>query len=354
MKKKKLYLLGFLLSVFALGINSTQKINSSTLSDDFEVPGELTGFVTNNANALPNVVKVDGRYRAELTNNQNNVTLHFNENQGRLDAKLLTFPFEFIARNIGIGTLEDSQSAPSHVGNEYIFSGVQVHVLDFDDPTSSHVVVGHRGPTGFTIEGKNTVSGSSSVNDAGANIVPNGRADIRIVGEGDNSITVYWQLPNPNVSETPDDWTLYNGTGQLPGTDPIFGDSVYVGLITYAFEFNGLPFVGTSDAVELTSGISTSKEYGNESVIKDFVLYQNYPNPFNPATTITFELEQPGFVSLEVFDVSGQRVRVLKEASMNRGRHDIHFNATELSSGVYYYRLSINGQEQTRKMTLLK
>ena len=354
MKKKKLYLFGFLLSVFALGINSTQKINSSTLSDDFEAAGELTGFVTNNANALPDVIKVDGRYRAELTDNQNNVTLHFNENQGRLDAKLLTFPFEFIARNIGIGTLEDSQTAPSHIGNEYVFSGVQVHVLDFDDPTSSHVVVGHRGPTGFTIEGKNTVNGSSSVNDAGANIVPNGRADIRIVGGEDNSITVYWQLPNPNVSETPDDWTLYNDTGQLPGTDPVFGDSVYVGLITYAFELNGLPFVGTSDAIEVTSDISTSNEPDLEPEVQSFLLHQNYPNPFNPATTITFELEQSGFVKLEVFDVSGQRISVLKEGTMNRGRHDIHFNATGLSSGVYYYRLTINGREQTRQMTLLK
>ena len=347
-------MLGFLLSVFALGINSTQKNGSSALSDDFEAPGELTGFVTNNANALPNVVKAYGRYRAELTDNQNNVTLHFNENQGRLDAKLLTFPFEFIARNIGIGTLEDSQTAPSHIGNEYIFSGVQVHVLDLSDPTSSHVVVGHRGPTGFTIEGKNTVDGSSSVNDAGANIVADGRADIRIVGEENNTITVYWQLPNTSPGEVSDSWTLYNNTGELPGTAPAFTDSVYVGLITYAFELNGLPFVGTSDAIEVTSDISTSKEPDVEPVVKSFLLYQNYPNPFNPATTISFELEQSGFVNLEVFDISGQRISILKEGSMNRGRHDIHFNAAGLSSGVYYYRLSINGREQTRQMTLLK
>lgn len=220
-----------------------------SVSDDFAGDGDLIDYITNNASALPNVTRKDGRYHADLTNNDDNITLHFHEDQGRLDAKKLSFPFEFIARNIGIGTSEDSQIAPTNANDPYNFCGVQVHVLDLSTPSSSHVVVGHRGPTGFTIEGKNTNEGNSSVNDIGANTVPDGRADIRIVGHEDRTLTVYWQVPN--TSSTNDDWTLYNGTGNLPGEAPTYEEEVYVGLITYAFGFTGIPFVGTCDAIDI-------------------------------------------------------------------------------------------------------
>ena len=223
--------------------------NPEGLVISFDGSGPLEGFTTNNESALPNVAQVDGRYRAELTNNDNNVTLHFNEEQGRLDAVLVTFPFEFIARNIGIGQIDDSQTSPPHQDNAYNFSGVQVHTLDLSSPNSSHVVVGHRGPTGFTIEGKNTPNGASSVNDIGANTVPDGRADIRVVGNEDRSLTIYWQTPN--LSGQADDWILYNGTGMLPGTAPNYENQAYVGLITYAFFTTGVPFVGTCDQIEV-------------------------------------------------------------------------------------------------------
>lgn len=223
----------------------------ATLTDDFAGTGSLIDYVTNNEAALPEVGRVDGRYRANLTSNANNVTLHFNDDQGRLDAKLLSFPFEFVARNIGIGTQSDSQTAPSDANDPYNFAGVQVHVTDLSSANSAHVVVGHRGPTGFTIEGKNTVDGDSFVNDIGEGIVPQARADIRITGNEGQSITVYWQVPNLDFESGGDSWTLYNGTGQLPGTAPEFGETVYVGLITYAFELTGVPFVGTCDAIDI-------------------------------------------------------------------------------------------------------
>ncbi|SNS72759.1 hypothetical protein SAMN05421640_1011 [Ekhidna lutea] len=226
--------------------------NDDTFIDTFDGSGDLIDYTTNNASALPNVQRFEGRYKAELTENSQNQTLHFNEEQGRLDAKRVSFPFEFIARNIGIGTLTDSQIAPAHEGEQYNFAGVQVHVLELSDPNSAHVVVGHRGNTGFTIEGKNTLNGSSSVNDIGANTVSEGRADIRIVGNEDRTITVSWQTPNLNLANQQDEWILYNGTGNMPGEAPTFGSEVYVGLITYAFYTEGVPFVGTCDQIEIT------------------------------------------------------------------------------------------------------
>ena len=220
------------------------------LSDDFEGDGPLIGYTTNNPDALPEVARVDGRYRALLVDNTDNITLHFNGDQGRLDAKQVRFPFEVIARNIGIGTVDDALTAPPPEGNPFLFAGIQVHVTDLDVRHSSHVVVGHRGSTHFTVEGKNTVDGDSRVNDAGGNIVPDGRADIRIVGNPDRTLTVSWQRPNPQPGVLGDDWILYNGTGALPGQNPPYGEEVFVGLITYAFNERGVPFVGTCDALE--------------------------------------------------------------------------------------------------------
>ena len=220
------------------------------LDDDFAGNGDLIGYTTNNADALPHVERRDGRYRAALVDNTDNVTLHFNQDQGRLDAKMVEFPFDVVVRNIGIGTHDISQIAPTPNGSPYVFAGVQVHVPDLDDRNSSHVVVGHRGGTHYTIEGKNTVDGDSSVNDIGANTAPDGRADIRIVGNADRTLTVYWQTPNPSPGTQADSWNLYNGTGTLPGQAPDYPKAVYIGLITYAFGSNGVPFVGTADAIE--------------------------------------------------------------------------------------------------------
>lgn len=225
--------------------------NSDLITDNFDGTGDLIDWVTNNPESLPAVGRSNGRYLAEVTNNDTNITLHFNGRQGRLDAKLVSFPFEFVARNIGIGTIEDSQTAPVSDNNPFVFSGVQVHVEDFNSINSSHVVVGHRGNSAFTVEGKNTVDGGSNVNDIGANEVPEGRADIRIVGTEDRDLIVYWQRPNLDYETVEDTWNLYRGSGNLPGSTPVYGQNVYVGLITYAYGSNGLPFVGTCDAVTI-------------------------------------------------------------------------------------------------------
>jgi len=231
--------------------SSNSSLTLSAKSDDFAGNGALLNYTTNNLNDLPDIARVAGRYKASLTDNTNDITLHFNNVQGRLDAKRLAFPFEFIARNIGIGTQTDPQIAPTSAGSPFIFAGVQVHVIDLNSRNSSHIVVGHRGGTGFTIEGKNTVNGSSSVDDIGTGAASSGRADLRIVGNTDRTLTIYWQQPN----QVSDNWQLYNGfnngNGLLPGTAPTYGAEVYVGLITYAQGTTGVPFVGTCDGIEI-------------------------------------------------------------------------------------------------------
>ncbi len=88
-----------------------------------------------------------------------------------------------------------------------------------------------------------------------------------------------------------------------------------------------------------------------------FKLDQNYPNPFNPTTTISFTLPEDGIVSLTIYNVLGQQVAtVLNHEEMTSGDNEVSFDASQLSSGVYFYRLVVNnGQfQQVKKMMLLK
>lgn len=85
-----------------------------------------------------------------------------------------------------------------------------------------------------------------------------------------------------------------------------------------------------------------------------FSLAQNYPNPFNAQTNIDFVLDKSAHVSLSVYDITGAKVATLYDGRMDAGAHQINWDASRISSGVYYYTLRANGSEMTKKMTLLK
>jgi len=85
-----------------------------------------------------------------------------------------------------------------------------------------------------------------------------------------------------------------------------------------------------------------------------FKLFDNYPNPFNPSTTIKYELPQNGKVKLIVYDLLGREVKTLVNGFKQKGRYEISFDASQLSSGVYIYRISANEFSASRKMVLLK
>jgi len=99
---------------------------------------------------------------------------------------------------------------------------------------------------------------------------------------------------------------------------------------------------------------------GETTGIKDFiipesfVLYQNYPNPFNPSTSIRFDLIENSNVVLRIYNPLGELIKILVDEKLESGQHEILFNATGLSSGVYYYQLIAGKSAQTRSMVILK
>jgi len=90
------------------------------------------------------------------------------------------------------------------------------------------------------------------------------------------------------------------------------------------------------------------------SVPGDFALEQNYPNPFNPSTAISYQLSTVSHVRLKVFDALGREVATLVEAQQSAGRYRVTFDASNLTSGTYFYRLQAGNSVDTKKLVLVK
>ena len=90
------------------------------------------------------------------------------------------------------------------------------------------------------------------------------------------------------------------------------------------------------------------------SKVTDFQLYQNYPNPFNPSTTIQYSVINKQFVTLKVFDVLGNEIATLVNEEKSAGTYSINFNASNLPSGIYFYKLQAGSFTSSKKMLLLK
>ncbi len=106
---------------------------------------------------------------------------------------------------------------------------------------------------------------------------------------------------------------------------------------------------------EITLPSGTVDVAEEENLPASFELYQNYPNPFNPVTNVGFRIANSGFVNLKVYDVLGNEIAVLVNEEKSAGIYEIKFDASALSSGVYFYKLNILGESPlVHKMVLMK
>lgn len=106
-------------------------------------------------------------------------------------------------------------------------------------------------------------------------------------------------------------------------------------------------------------GFPIGVEPVSEVIPQEFSLYQNYPNPFNPTTMIKFDVKSNGrrekaIINLSVYNVLGKQVAEIVNSELAPGTYEVSFDGSGLPSGVYYYRLTIGGFAETRKMVLLK
>ncbi|MBK8981404.1 MAG: T9SS type A sorting domain-containing protein [Ignavibacteria bacterium] len=115
----------------------------------------------------------------------------------------------------------------------------------------------------------------------------------------------------------------------------------------YNYRLKQVDFNGNFEYFNLSNEITIASP-------DEYSLNQNYPNPFNPSTKISFQIPTDGVVTLKIFDISGKEVSELVNGNLNAGFHTINFNATSLTSGVYFYKLTAGNFTKVMKMSLIK
>ncbi|HPN37286.1 MAG TPA: T9SS type A sorting domain-containing protein, partial [Melioribacteraceae bacterium] len=129
--------------------------------------------------------------------------------------------------------------------------------------------------------------------------------------------------------------------------------------IAYAFKdlvnFNGI-YLYRLKQIDFSGKFTFSNEISVEvtSLLNDFALEQNYPNPFNPSTIISFTLPNKEFVKLSIFNIIGEEVATLINNELEAGWYRHEFNASSLSSGIYFYTLQAGKFSETKKMILVR
>ena len=103
-----------------------------------------------------------------------------------------------------------------------------------------------------------------------------------------------------------------------------------------------------------TLGTITSGIDDNEFIVSGFNLHQNYPNPFNPSTVINYQIPENGLVTLRIYDILGREVRTLVNEQQTTGWYEVNFNASDLATGVYIYKLQVNYFVSSKKMMMIK
>ncbi len=125
-------------------------------------------------------------------------------------------------------------------------------------------------------------------------------------------------------------------------------------VLSFVISPDGFIYAGTNANGVFRSINSITKIETSETKAKIFALHQNYPNPFNPTTTIKYSVGSHQFVSLKVFDVLGNEVSTLVNEEKSAGNYSVDFNASHLSSGVYFYTLKAGSFVESKKMIFLK
>lgn len=112
--------------------------------------------------------------------------------------------------------------------------------------------------------------------------------------------------------------------------------------------------VGVYSNTGIEDGDGNSDNYSGNDKPQTFSLKQNYPNPFNPSTNISYDLPKNSFVKIAIYDITGRLVKILVNEFKNAGSYIISLNASDLSSGVYFYRMETSSFVETKKMLMIK
>ncbi|REL24145.1 DUF4397 domain-containing protein [Rhodohalobacter sp. SW132] len=208
---------------------------------------------------------------------------------------------------------------------------------------------------------------------------PENETTLVVEGEGSDTITIGWTeaesedevtyswiaasplttyaIPSLELPSATPSLTLSNEAidGLLAQFGVEVGGSIPLQWTVVARTENGIQYANQVWTVSLERGVVTSLDEAISDLPQQFELNQNYPNPFNPTTQIEYALPQASDVQISIYNVVGQRVALLvNNEQQSAGYHTVSFDASNLASGMYLYRIQAGNFIQTRKMTLIK
>ena len=173
----------------------------------------------------------------------------------------------------------------------------------------------------------------------------------------EDAITLYWTTATENNNqgfeiERKSSNGNFSKIGYIPGFGTTTDSKTYsytdkkIVTGTYTYRLKQIDFNGTyqySDAINVKMDVPMQ-----------YALEQNYPNPFNPNTTIKYSIPEDGFVNLEVFNLLGESVATIVNSTQKAGSYQVKFDASQLSSGIYIYKLKSGNFNSVKKMLLMK
>jgi len=158
---------------------------------------------------------------------------------------------------------------------------------------------------------------------------------------------------NPVLSISVDFGNSWRNQSIPPTTDLVFTDAVI--FTPEEMNVTGGEVFSSALVLHTTNGgwtyINNNTEYPDENY---FYLFQNYPNPFNPVTVINYVLNLKSLVTLKIYNVSGNEIETVIDESQDKGFHSVRFDGSNLSSGIYFYRIKINSFTEAKKMILIR
>ncbi len=176
-------------------------------------------------------------------------------------------------------------------------------------------------------------------------------------------VTYYWQAFTQDFSElllsrnagaeTSHDVTFGKIADALDVVGVELGESITIVHRVAADDGQDFTF-GLESELTLVRGTIVSTDEPAEDLPRTYELHQNYPNPFNPATTIAYDLPAKAHVRLIVFDIFGREIATLIDRIQSPGRYDVSFEAEDLASGLYLYRIEAGDFQTVRRMMLVK
>lgn len=188
----------------------------------------------------------------------------------------------------------------------------------------------------------------------------------------DNGLS--WIDRSNGLALDPYNSSIIRVNGKLISSVKFGGSGIFVSTndgINWEDFGEGLPFLASIDKLILfgdkiiaatsnglfqrdTSQVITGFKVESNNLPQAYKLYQNYPNPFNPTTTIEYSIPADRYVSLKIFNAMGEEVESLINEFKSAGEYEIDFNAGNLTTGIYFYKIQVGDFEQTKKMILLK